>query len=329
MEPDSLLKRVPREFRDARRHTLLIGFPIPRRFGEPPERMYWLALLLPVLSHDKQTVAGFRGPYGGWARHDLQVVLERSPLEWLGTENWSEDELSTRSRFSAELRSKSVLLLGAGALGSAVAELLVRGGVYRIKILDRDVLQAGNLVRHALTLADVGRLTKAEALADWLNQLSPHARVDPVEGWFPPDDRESVTDVDMVLDCTGEDDLLTRLARFTWPGEKDFVSLSLGFRARRLFLFGSRGISFPGHIMIERLQRWLKEERESLNQEDLPWESIGCWHPIFPARVEDVRLLAALAVKTLDRWAGDLREPRLHVFERDKEGTSVRMVQSG
>jgi len=327
--PGSLLRQVPKRFRDALQHTLLIGFPIPRRFGEPPERMHWLGAVLPPLSRGEETVDGFRGPKGGWVIRDRRVVLDQSQLEWIGTENWAEDEISTRGRFSTELRSRSILLIGAGALGSAIAELLMRGGVYRIKILDQDVLQAGNLVRHSLTLADVGSKGKAKALADWLNQLNPHARVDSVEGWFPPDNAESIADVDLVLDCTADDDLLARLANFSWPEKKDLVSLSLGPYAKRLYLFAARGERFPRQIMLERLQPWLLEDREKLREDDLPWESIGCWSPIFPARVDGIRLFAAIAVKALDRWAQNPGEPRLQVFETDEEGTSVRQVLNG
>jgi len=329
VDPEWLLARVPEKFRDARRHTLLIGFPIPRRFGGPPERMHWLAVLLPLLSRGEQTIDGFRGPHGGWIRRDRRVVLDRSPLEWIGSENWAEDEISTRGRFSLGLRSKSILLIGAGALGSAVAELLVRGGVHRIMVLDADILQAGNLVRHSLMLTDVGGVTKAKALADWLNQLSPHARVQSLGEWFPPDKAEAIAGMDVVLDCTGDDDLLASLSGHSWPEEKCFASLSLGFHARRLFLFGARGIRFPGQTMIERLQPWLRKDREDVDPEDLPWEAIGCWHPVFPARIEDIRLFASLAVKTLDQWAGGLEEPRLYVFERDEEGRSVSRVQDG
>src|SRR6185295_3555561 len=153
----ALLHLIPKRFRNGLSHTLLIGFPIPRRVLEPPERMHWLAVRLPVLSRGStQTVDGFRGPEGGWEMRDRRVVFQSSPLQWIGTENWAEDEISTRSRLSAELRSRSVLLIGAGALGSAVAELLVRGGVHKIIVMDQDILQVGNLVRHSLGLADVG-----------------------------------------------------------------------------------------------------------------------------------------------------------------------------
>src|SRR6185295_13176029 len=90
--PSALLHLIPKRFRNGLSHTLLIGFPIPRRVLEPPERMHWLAVRLPVLSRGStQTVDGFRGPEGGWEMRDRRVVFQSSPLQWIGTENWAED----------------------------------------------------------------------------------------------------------------------------------------------------------------------------------------------------------------------------------------------
>lgn len=324
----SLLARIPPQFRNGQSHILLMGFPISRRFGEEPERMHWLAVQLPVLSRGIQTVPGFRGPHGGLQRRDLQVVFKSSPLKWIRTENWAEDEISVRGRFSPGLRRNSILLIGAGALGSAVAELLVRGGVSRITIMDSESLQPGNLVRHTLTMREIGT-SKAQALAEWLNSLSPHARIEHVKENFPSKNHLSEARMDMVIDCTAEDDVLTRLSAFSWPGEMDFVSLSLGMYARRLFVFTARNTVFPHQLMLDELQPWLRKERTGYSVEDLPWEGIGCWHPIFPARVEDVRLFASLAVKRLEQWAEKPGEAKLTVFERDEEGNLVRQVANG
>lgn len=321
----SLLRHVPKRFRDVRSHILLVGFPVPREFHGAVERVHWLAVRLPVLSYGAQTVPGLRPERGGWRSRDLRVVFKSSPLKWLATENWAEDQISTRGRFSPGLRSKSILLIGAGALGAAVAELLVRGGVHKITIMDVDKVQMGNLVRHALSMKEIGT-HKAGALAERLNLLSPHARIGHVNENFPPKDHQSIAAVDMVIDCTADDDLLTKLSAFSWPGEKDFASLSLGFYARRLFLFTARNATFPREAMLAELQPWLREERATYKEEEHPWEGIGCWHPIFPARVDDVRLFASLAVRRLDQLVEKPGEPTLIVLERDDEGSLVRQV---
>jgi len=291
------------------------------------ERLHWLAVELPAFSRRNQTVAGFRHGRRGRLERDRRSLLAMSTLHWVGTENWSLDEISTRGRFNEELRDMKILLIGAGALGSTVAELLVRGGSYRMTIMDEDILTAGNLVRHSLTMADVGR-SKAEALAGWLNAISPHADLEFLAERFPPSRPEAISEVEMVIDCTGDDDLLAELARFSWSGERWFVSTALGFEAHRLFLFAARGCAFPRDSMVTALQPWLADEMARFSGQ-LPWEGIGCWNPIFPSRIEDVRLFATVIVKKLEGLAsGSDACPGLLVFERSDLGCLVRQLES-
>jgi molybdopterin/thiamine biosynthesis adenylyltransferase len=63
------------------------------------------------------------------------------------------------------LAGRHVLILGLGAIGSSVAEQLARAGVGRLTLVDRDIVEPGNLVRHAAELRHVGWM-KAKAVAD-------------------------------------------------------------------------------------------------------------------------------------------------------------------
>lgn len=93
------------------------------------------------------------------------------PIALRGEEAWiRQPELSA-------IESRSVAVLGVGALGSQVAALLARAGVSRFLLVDHDVVTAGNRVRHELDLADVGRL-KTAALADRLRRINPWCEVD-------------------------------------------------------------------------------------------------------------------------------------------------------
>jgi len=79
------------------------------------------------------------------------------------------------------LRSR-VLLVGCGALGSVLAETLVRAGVGRLTIVDRDFLELSNLQRQTLyTEADVAeRLPKAVAAAARLRAINSGVAIEPV-----------------------------------------------------------------------------------------------------------------------------------------------------
>ena len=47
---------------------------------------------------------------------------------------------------------KRILLIGAGTLGASIGENLIRGGVYKLTIMDNDLYTIGNSARHTLTV---------------------------------------------------------------------------------------------------------------------------------------------------------------------------------
>src|SRR6185437_6771952 len=75
------------------------------------------------------------------------------------------------------LRDASVLLAGAGNIGSFAASLLARAGVRRIRLVDRDRVEEKNLATQDYRSEDVGR-PKAEVLADRLRQQFPGLTVE-------------------------------------------------------------------------------------------------------------------------------------------------------
>ena len=76
-----------------------------------------------------------------------------------------------------KLLNTSVLLLGAGGLGSPAAMYLAAAGVGKIGILDFDVVDASNLQRQILHgIEDLGRL-KVDSAADTLQGLNPDVEV--------------------------------------------------------------------------------------------------------------------------------------------------------
>ena len=110
------------------------------------------------------------------------------------------------------LMEKHVLIIGAGALGTANAEMLARAGVGKLTIIDRDYVEWSNLQRQQLYVEDdaENRLPKAIAIKNHLAQINSEvivqAYVDDVtssniENW--------ITGVDVIVDST--DNFETRL----------------------------------------------------------------------------------------------------------------------
>ena len=303
---------------------LLVGFPLPTTVGESPQQQHWQAALLPA-RRARYDRSGFR-PKSSWEGYRKFELRDSGSIQWMRSENWSVGEVSTRGRLSEATTSKHVSLLGAGALGSAVGELLARGSLPRITVVDGEHFEAGNLVRHTLTL-DALKEPKAQQLAGRLNTLSPHADAGYINASFPPSGEEAIArlrETDVVLDCTGEDSVLRDMQTFDWNSQKHFFSLSLGMRARRVFCFYAEGGRFPYEAFERQIAPWLDVERREFSGEDLQWEGTGCYHPVFEARQDDVSLLASLAIKWIEKRLRtsaerEVQRPELVVFEQHEQ----------
>src|SRR5712691_5314301 len=80
-----------------------------------------------------------------------------------------------------KLLSSSVLLLGAGGLGSPAGMYLAAAGVGKIGVVDFDRVDASNLQRQLLHgTDDIGRL-KVDSAADTLRNLNPDVEVVPID----------------------------------------------------------------------------------------------------------------------------------------------------
>lgn len=107
------------------------------------------------------------------------------------------------------LREASVLLVGAGALGSPAALYLAAAGVGRIRIADPDTVDLSNLHRQILhSEAWLGKAKLDSAVAR-LREVNPHVRVEPFAARFSPTNAlELARDHDLIVD--GSDNFPTR-----------------------------------------------------------------------------------------------------------------------
>ena len=223
--------------------------------------------------------------------------------------------------WSSAARS-DLLVIGAGALGSVLAEMLARAGIGEITIIDPDHIEAGNLARHTLLTSDIGQ-PKASTLAARLNAATLHASITGVDDAFTPTGVESAARInacDVVIDTTGDDQAAAAMGNFLWDGIKTFVSVSLGLHACRLFCFTAQGSAFPNAEFRNRLQPWLLLESGEYDMDDLPRDGPGCWHPRHPARIDDVWMMAAAAVRLIEQVIINPPDaPVLTVFERQTD----------
>lgn len=92
------------------------------------------------------------------------------------TANWDRVERLIGSDNLARLKEKRVGVVGLGSGGSFVAVSLAMSGVGKFVLVDDDVVEPSNIVRHAADRRYLGQ-TKSEAVADLIRQRNPQAEV--------------------------------------------------------------------------------------------------------------------------------------------------------
>jgi adenylyltransferase/sulfurtransferase len=103
------------------------------------------------------------------------------------------------------LLASKVAVVGCGALGTNIAQHLVRAGVGHARVIDRDFVELNNLQRQVLfDEQDIEQgLPKAVAAAEKLRCINSQVQIEPIVTDVNPDNVERlVGDVDVILDGT-------------------------------------------------------------------------------------------------------------------------------
>jgi molybdopterin/thiamine biosynthesis adenylyltransferase len=164
---------------------------------------------------------------------------------------FSDDELDRYARHlvlreiggpgQQKLKAASVLVVGAGGIGSPAGLYLAAAGVGRIGLLDMDEVALSNLQRQVLfETREIGEL-KVEAGARRLQALNPNVVVEPLNLKLDAANaRGLIAGYDLVLD--GTDDFATRFAvnAACVAEKKPLVSAALGRWTGQIGVFEGR-----------------------------------------------------------------------------------------
>ncbi|WP_162240860.1 ThiF family adenylyltransferase [Bradyrhizobium tropiciagri] len=121
-------------------------------------------------------------------------------------------DIISRAPAAAALATKSVALLGTGAIGAPLAIELARNGIRKLTLMDYDIVEPGNTVRWPLGSSAWG-LPKGQALADFIEREYPATEVSYIPhciGTYSPqtcmgDDTaldKALEGVDLAIDAT-------------------------------------------------------------------------------------------------------------------------------
>ena len=212
------------------------------------------------------------------------------------------------------LLGQNILLVGAGAIGGYLADLLVRSGAGlgngKLTILDPDDLKTGNIGRHRLGMESLG-LIKSQALAQQILVSFPSAKI---EG-LPVDIKQyPLTGFQLIINATGEQSI------------SDFISSTLnhsefipnihvwiegpGVAVRSMFQFTS------GSSCYRCLRDATREPLYRAVKEDYPVQVAGhgCESLYVPFPATAALFAASLAGAHILDWMNQQAQPLLRTL---------------
>jgi integrative and conjugative element protein (TIGR02256 family) len=249
---------------------------------------------------------------------EIGEQVERLVVEWLRTTDvaWClvrEDRpeiviARDRDSSAAWFKGKSVALWGCGALGSCIAEFLVRAGVQKLVLRDNGIVTPGILARQLFSDSDTG-MAKVVALAAKLKGIRPGIEVDEhaedlLSGPLASDDWTDGAAV--VIETTGSGAVMTKFeaARQKDTARTHFVSMAVGHTAEHAMMLIAGAEYSGGPLDVDRKLRqecyrrpelrvyadefWPRRARTEIFQPEP-----GCSDATFTGSCADIALLAA------------------------------------
>ena len=103
----------------------------------------------------------------------------------------------------SKLSEASVIVFGLGGVGGAAVESLVRAGIGRIGIVDKDTVDITNINRQIIATDKTVGMNKTDAMEERILSINPNVKIDKYNLFYLPEtaDQINLSDYDFVVDC--------------------------------------------------------------------------------------------------------------------------------
>lgn len=212
------------------------------------------------------------------------------------------------------LAGKHIALVGLGAIGSIVADVLTHSGIQYIGLWDGDIVEPGNICRSSYQLRDLGQ-SKVDAIKTKIQSINPFVNISEVipHGYWPyganfsnyvngtfygnvnyNNQEEAVKQLDnfdLIIDCTGSNEMLHFLSYAA--SNIDIISMCITNHANDLLCITNK----DGNPFELRKAYLSRIEQDTKN---FYIEGEGCYSPTFLANYCDIASLVNLALRDLN-----------------------------
>ena len=224
-----------------------------------------------------------------------------------------ESEPQRLSPAYTNLEAKKVGILGAGSLGSKVAVTLARSGVPSFVLVDDDILQPGNLVRHELDARALGA-HKVHGLQERIKAVTPQAEVKIWRVALGGQESSATTtsvlndlgSCDLVIEATADPQAFNFAAAAARSANRPMVWTEIYAGGIGGFVGRVRpGIDPPPHTARRQYLAWCRDQEVPWIGDDRDYDSQAPKGPTLIATDADVSVIAGhasrLALDTLMR----------------------------
>lgn len=212
------------------------------------------------------------------------------------------------------LAGKHIALVGLGAIGSIVADVLTHSGIQYIGLWDGDIVEPGNICRSSYQLRDLGQ-SKVDAIKTKIQSINPFVNISEVipHGYWSyganfsnyvngtfygnvnyNNQEEAVKQLDnfdLIIDCTGSNEMLHFLSYAA--SNIDIISMCITNHANDLLCITNK----DGNPFELRKAYLSRIEQDTKN---FYIEGEGCYSPTFLANYCDIASLVNLALRDLN-----------------------------
>lgn len=253
------------------------------------------------------------------AKEKYEGVCTTDKIIWGSTVNSNYERFFGRGRLSEKLLNSKILIIGCGALGSSLAEILVRGGCKYVALDDFDSVASGNLCRSKYDLLNLNT-RKIDSLKSNLINISPYVNIFNIAlklNHYSDMNEWLNKSIDFVFDCSTDTEVTYSLDKSGFIGK--IFSLSITNNAKELVCVSGNEITKKTSHLYEFLG----------NEEPSYFEGTGCGYPTFEANFNDISSLLNLAMMNINFQIDNDNFADNFVINQEFEGGFKRLKING
>ncbi|MBW8244228.1 ThiF family adenylyltransferase [Muricauda oceani] len=240
-----------------------------------------------------------------------ETTLKKSKILWGTTENIDYTRFFGRGKLNDKITNSHILIIGCGALGSSLAEILARGGVKNLSLEDFDNIRGGNLCRANYHLYDM-IYQKTERLTKRLKAISPFLNTTSIDFKLNSIDLRKVKEIldkyiDVIFDCSADPEVTFILDKVGFKG--DIFSLAITNNAKSLVSITGPNLTKQARSLFAFLE----------NSEPTYIEGTGCGYPTFEANYNDINYLLHTGLKIINNNYSKNRKNETFVIKPEFE----------